>query len=350
MKSKYSELFKQLQNEQGILNLDRQRDTDVLIVDGLNSFIRVFSAVPIVNDDGDHIGGTFGFIRSIGAIVRQFKPTRLVIVFDGKGGSARRKKMHSGYKEGRSLPTRFNRFEDTEQTVEQEIQSLQRQFGRLAEYLNCLPVTVISIDNIEADDVISYLATDIFVKEETKKVTIMSDDKDFLQLIDDRVQVWRPVEKKLYGRNEMVERFGMHPENFLLYKIFIGDNSDNIPGIKGVGPKTLLNKFPFVTEHRKVDIDEILQYCEANKDSKYAIYKSVLEQKDSMELNYRLMQLHNVDIAGSYKTMIVDMAGRASNTYDKNSFKQLFMLDKAYTVIPNVDSWLQNTFSNLAAY
>ena len=69
-----------------------------------------------------------------------------------------------------------------------------------------------------------------------------------------------------------------------------------------------------------------------------------------MELNYRLMQLHNVDIAGNYKTMIMDMAGRDSNTYDKNAFKQLFMLDKAYTVIPSVDSWLQNTFSNLAAY
>jgi len=69
-----------------------------------------------------------------------------------------------------------------------------------------------------------------------------------------------------------------------------------------------------------------------------------------MDLNYRLMQLHDVDIAGNYKTMIMDMAGKDPNTYDKNSFKQLFMLDKAYSVIPNVDSWLQNTFSNLAAY
>lgn len=349
MKNRYSELFKKLQEDQSILNLNRHRDTDVLIVDGLNSFIRVFSAVPIVNDDGDHIGGTFGFIRSIGAIIRQFKPTRVVIVFDGKGGSHRRKKMHSGYKEGRSLPTRFNRFDDTEQTVEQEIASLQRQFGRLADYLNCLPVTVISIDNIEADDVISYLTTDVFVKD-TDKVTIMSDDKDFLQLINNRVRVWRPVEKKLYGPEEMMERFGLPAENFILYKIFIGDNSDNIPGIKGVGHKTLLSKFPFITEQRKVEIDEVLQYCEDNKDSKYAIYKSVLEQKESMELNFRLMQLHNVDIATNFKLMISDMANRPPNTMDKMEFKKLFMLDKAYTVIPNVDSWLQNTFSNLAAY
>jgi hypothetical protein len=99
-----------------------------------------------------------------------------------------------------------------------------------------------------------------------------------------------------------------------------------------------------------VEIDEVLQYCEANKDSKYAIYKSVLEQKDSMELNFRLMQLHNVDIATNFKMMISDMANRPPNTMDKMEFKKLFMLDKAYTVIPNVDSWLQNTFSNLAAY
>lgn len=346
MKNRYADLFKQLQHEG---SLDRQRDTNVLIVDGLNSFIRVFSAVPVVNDDGDHIGGTFGFMKSIGAVIRQFKPTRCIIVFDGKGGSHRRKKMYSGYKEGRTMLTRFNRFEDTQQTVEQEMISMQQQFGRLAEYLSCLPVTVIAIDNIEADDAISYLTTDVF-NNKSEQVTIMSDDKDFLQLINHKVRVWRPVEKKLYGPPEMMDRFGMPPQNFIWHKIFSGDASDNIPGIKGIGPKTLISKFPFILEDRRIELEEILTHAEANQDTKYKVYKSVIEQKDVLEMNHKLMQLHDVDIAGNFKMMICDMAERPISPLDKMSFKKMFMLDKAYTAVPNVDSWLQNSFGILAGY
>ena len=115
----YAELLKQVREDHENQNSSLDKDSKVLIVDGLNSFIRVFSAVPLVNDDGDHIGGYVGFMRSIAAVIRQFKPTRCIIVFDGKGGSARRKKMHSGYKEGRTMSTRFNRREDVgEQSVE----------------------------------------------------------------------------------------------------------------------------------------------------------------------------------------------------------------------------------------
>jgi 5'-3' exonuclease len=345
----YADLLKQIREDHEKQNSGLDKDSKVLIVDGLNSFIRVFSAVPLVNDDGDHIGGYIGFLRSIAAVVRQFKPTRVIIVFDGKGGSARRKKMHSGYKEGRSMSTRFNRREDVgDQTVEDELLSMRTQMGKLSEYLQCLPMTLISIDNIEADDTIAYLTTDVF-RPLGREVIIMSDDKDFVQLIDDKVSVWRPVEKKYYTPVEVLSRFGVPSHNFIHYKIFMGDGSDNIKGINGVGIKTLQSKFPLILEDRIISLEELIEYCKVRKDE-HRVYKSVLEKEDTLKLNWDLMSLEDLDISANYKSMIREMASQPISNLDTFNFKKIFMRDKAYTAIPNVDSWLSNSFNSIAAY
>ena len=345
----YAELLKQVREDHENQNSSLDKDSKVLIVDGLNSFIRVFSAVPLVNDDGDHIGGYVGFMRSIAAVIRQFKPTRCIIVFDGKGGSARRKKMHSGYKEGRSMSTRFNRREDVgEQSVEKEIESMRTQMGKLSEYLQCLPITLISIDNIEADDAIAYLATDVF-RPKGSEVIIMSDDKDFIQLIDAKTSVWRPVEKKYYTPKEVVDRFGIPSHNFIHYKVFMGDGSDNIKGINGIGIKTLQNKFPLLLEDKIASIEDVLEYCKARKDE-HKVYKTVLDNESVMRLNWRLMSLEELEIGANFKLMIIDMANRPISVLNMYLFKKMFMLDKLYSVIPNVDSWLNTSFNSLAAF
>ena len=345
----YAELLKQVREDHENQNSSLDKDSKVLIVDGLNSFIRVFSAVPLVNDDGDHIGGYVGFMRSIAAVIRQFKPTRCIIVFDGKGGSARRKKMHSGYKEGRTMSTRFNRREDVgEQSVEKEIESMRTQMGKLSEYLQCLPITLISIDNIEADDAIAYLATDVF-RPKGSEVIIMSDDKDFIQLIDAKTSVWRPVEKKYYTPKEVVDRFGIPSHNFIHYKIFMGDGSDNIKGINGIGIKTLQNKFPLLLEDKIASIEDVLEYCKVRKDE-HKVYKTVLDNESVMRLNWRLMSLEELEIGANFKLMIIDMANRPISVLNMYLFKKMFMLDKLYSVIPNVDSWLNTSFNSLAAF
>jgi 5'-3' exonuclease len=345
----YAELLKQVREDHENQNSSLDKDSKVLIVDGLNSFIRVFSAVPLVNDDGDHIGGYVGFMRSIAAVIRQFKPTRCIIVFDGKGGSARRKKMHSGYKEGRTMSTRFNRREDVgEQSVEKEIESMRTQMGKLSEYLQCLPITLISIDNIEADDAIAYLATDVF-RPKGSEVIIMSDDKDFIQLIDAKTSVWRPVEKKYYTPKEVVDRFGIPSHNFIHYKIFMGDGSDNIKGINGIGIKTLQSKFPLLLEDKIASIEDVLEYCKVRKDE-HKVYKTVLDNESVMRLNWRLMSLEELEIGANFKLMIIDMANRPISVLNMYLFKKMFMLDKLYSVIPNVDSWLNTSFNSLAAF
>ena len=345
----YAELLRQVREDHEKQNSGLEKDSKVLIIDGLNSFIRVFSAVPLVNDDGEHIGGYIGFMRSIAAVIRQFKPTRCIIVFDGKGGSARRKKMHSGYKEGRSMSTRFNRRGDVgEQSVEEEIASMRLQMSKLSEYLECLPVTLISIDNIEADDTIAYLTTDVF-RPIGSEVIIMSDDKDFIQLVDSKTSVWRPVEKKYYTPKEVNDRFGVPSHNFIHYKVFMGDGSDNIKGINGVGIKTLQSKFPMLLEEKTITLEELLDFCKAKQDD-HKIYRTVVDNEVAMRLNWQLMSLEDLDIASNFKLMITDMASRSIPKLDTFTFKKMFMSDKAYTAIPNVDTWLANSFSTLAAF
>jgi len=225
---------------------------------------------------------------------------------------------------------------------------MRTQMGKLSEYLQCLPITLISIDNIEADDAIAYLATDVF-RPKGSEVIIMSDDKDFIQLIDAKTSVWRPVEKKYYTPKEVVDRFGIPSHNFIHYKIFMGDGSDNIKGINGIGIKTLQSKFPLLLEDKIASIEDVLEYCKVRKDE-HKVYKTVLDNESVMRLNWRLMSLEELEIGANFKLMIIDMANRPISVLNMYLFKKMFMLDKLYSVIPNVDSWLNTSFNSLAAF
>ena len=91
MNKKYNDIFKEIENDH-IRNINNTKNSRVLIVDGLNQFIRCWSSVPTMNDDGDHVAGITCVLKSIGFAVRKINPTRVIIVFDGKGGSQSRKK------------------------------------------------------------------------------------------------------------------------------------------------------------------------------------------------------------------------------------------------------------------
>lgn len=345
MLDKYAELIKQLREEHkesSQLNINSR----VLIIDSTNSFIRCFSAIPALNDNGEHIGGSLGFLRSIGAAIRQFKPTRVIAVFDGKGGSSARKKVYDGYKANRLNPKSFNRPELFD-SIEHEQESMVNQFTRLVQYLRCLPITTIVLDHVEADDVIAYACTSYF-QDKSDQIIIMSDDKDYLQLANDKVSIYRPVEKKLYSQNEVEARFKVSAQNYLMYKVFIGDTSDNVPGVNGIGEKTILNKIPILTERRHITKEELFDYCEKHKKYEKKL-KLILEQRDIVERNYALMQLHDVNIAANTKLLIIDRLNEEVTSTNKSQFKQLLLLDSGTGYIKDVDYWL-TTFNNLSAY
>ena len=110
-------------------NIDRKRNDRVLIIDGLNTFIRCWSSIPTMNDDGDHVAGVTGVLKSIGYAIRNTQPTRVIVVFDGKGGSQKRKKRFSGYKSERSKnKLRVNRQYADLMNEEDEKESMKRQY------------------------------------------------------------------------------------------------------------------------------------------------------------------------------------------------------------------------------
>ena len=313
----------------------------VLLIDGLNTFIRVFSAIPTTNEDGVHIGGIVGFLRSIGYAINMVRPTRTIIVFDGKGGSTRRRKIFPQYKMGRKMSHRLNRTHDF-LTREEEKKMMVFQLNRIVEYLECLPLTIITMDNIEADDVIGYCAKHIF----DNKSTIMSTDKDFLQLIDENIRVYSPTKKKMYDEEKIVEEYGISSQNFLLYRMLDGDVSDSIPGVKGVGLKSLLKYFPFLENSHKYTIEDIIKSARAKKDI-YKLCEEITKSGDQMVLNEKLMDLDNVNISGSSKLKIQTITSNPIQRMIKHKFQKMFLEDKLYTALPNLNSWLHTTFNRM---
>ena len=341
MNNRYKELLKEVSKEHNEVK-NESLDDRVLIIDGLNQFIRVFGAVPALNDDGEHCGGVTGFLLSTAATIRRLKPTRVVIVFDGKGGSNRRKSVYKGYKEGRTGLTKLNRLAGYEDLEDQQV-SMRNQFKRLIEYLQILPITITYIDYVEADDIIAYLANHYFKKE----VTILSSDKDFLQLVNERIQVFTPTKKKMYTEKEVVEDYGVTPQNLIFYRVLMGDKSDNIKGVNGVGIKTIESKMKFLTEN-ELSLDTFIEKCSSECDDKLS--EKLKNNLDTINMNYGLMQLADPDISSSIKSNVRDLMDTHKPELNLVEFKKMFMYDKLYTAFANVDSWLRNSFTSLDNY
>lgn len=327
MLKRYADILKQIDSH---VNVSSTLDEHVLVVDGLNNFIRAWSASPATNSDGDHIGGMLGFLQSVGLAIRTLKPSRVIIAFDGPGGSQRRRKIYSGYKDKRKPPKRPHRFQGMDNENDQE--SLSRQIKRLGEYLSYLPVTTVTIPNIEADDTIGYITNSLL---SDSRITIMSSDKDFLQLVNDRVNVWSPTKKVLYDRIKVESEFEMLSENLIFYRIVDGDKSDNIPGIRGYGRKTILKKMPFLKDDEINNIEDFLTQS------------GFTEHKEILNRNYRLMQLKDVDISGSARSTIMEIVNSIPNRLTKYKLHTMFMEDKINQSIKNPDVWLQDTFNTL---
>ena len=329
--AKYLSILDEIKKKGGSLDSGEPNDK-VLVIDGLNTFIRVFSVIPTTNDDGIHVGGIVGFLRSIGYAINMFSPTRVIIVFDGKGGSNRRRKIYPEYKQNRKTNYRVNRTYDFA-SQEDEKQNMIMQLQRVVEYLDSLPVTVLSYDNIEADDTIGYVCRQVLTESE---ITIMSTDKDFLQLANGRIKIWSPTKKKLYDEKAVFDEFGISSHNYIWYRVLDGDKSDNISGVRGLGLKTIQKKLPFLKEDRIVKMNEVVN--------------ELPDSKDIIELNYKLMQLSDVDISGSTKTKIIDMVNKPVNRLIKFKFEKMFLEDKLFTALPNLNSWLLTNFNQLNRY
>lgn len=337
MKNDYFKIFDGLEEGNA---LPSNPNDKVLIIDGLNTFIRSFAVSPVTNDDGIHVGGITGFLMSIGYAIKILQPTRVIICFDGKGGSQRRRKLFPDYKANRLVRTKLNRtnsFGDKDA----ESQNMKMQIGRLVQYLEHLPVQMLAPENIEADDAIAYLSKQVLTES---KIFIMSSDKDFIQLVDDRIAVWSPTKKKLYFKDDVTEDYKIPAHNYLLYRTLTGDKSDNIPGIRGTGIKTLQKRLPRLFSQDTLTIDDIINDCE---DSKVKVLQTIHESRSTIELNYKLMQLSEVDISGSSKHKILNVADNEIPRLNAMQFKVMLIEDTITGAFRNLEFWLRERFSSL---
>lgn len=339
MTNKYLALLNELKTRTQEEELNK--DSRVLVIDGLNTFIRCYAASPVLNDDGEHVGGISGFLLSIGHAIKAINPTRVIIVFDGKNGTARRKQVYPEYKAHRNFKVRLNRAE----TVDKQDNQLH-QLIRLTEYLSQMPFTIVIQDNTEADDVIAYIVNEHFKQSHCY---IMSSDKDFLQLITDRVHVWSPTKKKLYYVEDVFEEYGIYPNNFALYKAIIGDPSDNIPGVDGIGAKTLINRYPIITQESNLTIEAFMEHVNGLSD-KTKTLQTIKQAGDLITRNMFLVQLSesNMSVANKLKTQ--HLLQQPITRFIKPVFHKMLIEDKMTTAIKNVDFWLREVVQKLDMY
>lgn len=338
--SDYLELFRQsLESREN----RKDRDSKILIIDGLNMWIRTWSAIPVLSSSGDHVGAVAGYLKSIGSIIRQFDPTRVIIAFDGSGGSLRRRKVFSDYKSNRT--PKIHQFKKEFSSLEEERESMKFQVSRSIEYLDRMPLTFVRIDHIEADDTIANIVNQYYDSE--TDITVVSTDRDFLQLITNTVKVWNPIRKILYDPEKIKEEYGLLPENYLLYRILTGDNSDAIPGISGLGLKTLLKEYPLL--EKKISIEEFIEITvrksEAKKPKKFV--SEILSNQDKIKLNSQLMQLTDVDISLHSKNQIRDLLDMKIPTLKRGELIRMAYKDGIVAGNWNFENWLSNTFDSL---
>ena len=319
--------------KKGKLNLNDK----VLIIDGLNTFIRSFSVNPAMNDDGVHIGGIAGFLKSIRYTLSVIKPTRCIIVFDGKNGSKRRRKIYPEYKAQRKIKKRLNRNVDWGTAPADEQESMKLQMGRLVEYLEYLPLTLVSIDGVEADDVMAYISKQLLIKS---KIVLMSTDKDFLQLVDNRISVWSPTKKILYTPEKVKDEYGIPSKNLLTYRILDGDKSDNINGVQGAGLKSIIKYIPSIAEDDEFNAKNLLDFVN-NSDSKIKLLENIKNSSNLIKRNYLLMQLNKVDIPNHTKRKITDTVRRDIPELVKYKLQTMVMKDKLYANILDFGGWVK---------
>ena len=335
MNAEYKKLFDSLKEEKEELTLNSR----VLVIDGLNTFLRAFAAIGWVDKNLSHIGGLTGFLRSLGYAIKLVRPTRVIIVFDGKGSSTNKRYIYPEYKANRGLKkiTTWEVFE----TQQDESDAIKGQIIRLVEYLKTLPVDLISIDKIEADDVIGWMTSQL-----DGKITIMSSDRDYLQLVSDRITVYSPTKKKFYEPQMVLEEFGVTPKNFLTQKVLLGDSGDNVPGVKGLGSKTMLKLFPELGTHAEISLDEVIEKCEG----KTKAMENIRNFEHQLRINKQLMDLKDPNIPEEGKEEIKSVLLNPNKRFSSQDFVELYREDDLNNAIPNLQMWLFNSFNELQKY
>ena len=296
----------------------------LLIIDQLNLFFRSYIVNPSLSTDGQPIGGLVGVMKSLQKICRETNPDKVIICGDGEGGSVKRKLMNKDYKAGRK-PVRLNR--DVRTLSEDEERSNKAwQLQRCLEYMNNMPVIQFMYRSVEADDIIAYISG---LKEysDWQKV-IVSSDKDFFQLLDDTTVLYRPIQKQVLNKNSLLAEYNIHPKNFAIARAMVGDKSDNLEGVGGIGLTSAAKRFPFLAESESATVEKVLEFCkESLETKKLKAYENVLKNEQIFDRNYQIMQLYAPSLSIDAKKSIRETLRDADLSFNKTKIVTMMIQD-----------------------
>jgi DNA polymerase-1 len=155
----------------------------------------------------------------------------------------------------------------------------------------------------------------------------------------------------MYDEQALIEEFGVHPNNYVVYRTFTGDNSDNIPGVDGFGPKTILKTFPELLNSKEFTLEDLQNKCSDKillNETKN--YQKVLDNYDIIDKNYRLMNIKLLNIPARNSATIRGIMQQPIPGLNKMEFQRLFMEDKMWSTMKNLPEWLSNTWLSLNAF
>ena len=250
----------------------------LMLVDGHSILNRAYYGLPpLTSPDGTPTGALYGFLNILFKFLDEEKPDALAVAFDVSAPTFR----HEKYKE----------YKGTRKPMDPD---LKVQVPLIKEILEAMNVAIVEKPGWEADDIIGTLSKKY--SKDGNPVTIVSGDKDLLQLVDENITMKNPKTSRgqttvvNYTPADVIEEYGVTPHEFILLKAIMGDTSDNIPGVKGIGPKTAA---PIVAKYHT--LDEVIAHIDDL--SSASVKKKMAEGVDSMKLSYFLAEIDtNVDL------------------------------------------------------
>ena len=254
----------------------------LLLIDGHNLLFRMFYGIPanIKNSKGEEIKGLIGFVGSILKLLKKFETNRVIVVFDGEKGISLKKRVLNDYKSNR---TNFIKSDTDEVNPFYQLPKIKRA-------LKFMGIQYIEMIDSEGDDIIATLCK----KYKSIDKIIVSMDKDFFQLINQDTCVFFPRGKLsvLYDEDTFINRYGIIPKKFIDYKALVGDPSDNLSGIKGIGTKTAIKILEyncveeFIENNKESRIVKLIDFEILNK------YRAIIKLDGSIEVNIELNEIN----------------------------------------------------------
>ena len=296
------------------------------ILDASSYVFRAYHAIGLLtNSKGFPTNAIFGFINMFNKFIMESKPEYFVAVFDS-GGKSFRNEIYDDYK--------ANRGEAPE--------DISLQFPKIIEYLKLRGICVMSQENFEADDIIGTLSKKFQAKN---KITIISGDKDFTQLINKKTIMLDTMKNRVTDDKEVLSKYGLKPEQMIDYFSLVGDSIDNIPGVRGIGPKTaqsLIDKFKTLDNLykniKKIDKERIKNLLEENKELAY-ISKELVTINTNLEITddfnqFKISSSNNQQLNNFFKELEFD-------SMIDDDFTQSDLRDTKYSIVNNKKDFMK---------